>query len=135
MRVIAGRAEGLMLASVFLAIAALLVIAGAAEAQAQKRVALVIGNDAYQSLSRLNNPALDADRLAVLLEANGFEVLKCDGQRPGCFDLTREALQDALDTLQDKAKGADLALVFYSGHGMRGADGDVLAPINMEVVS
>ena len=108
---------------------------GSAQADPPKRVALVVGNDGYRSLSPLHNPALDARTLATILDANGFVVIKCDGQRPGCFDLTREGLLDALDKLRERADGAELALVFYSGHGMETkADGNVLAPVDMEVV-
>jgi uncharacterized caspase-like protein len=99
-------------------IASALVIAGVDQAVADGRIALVVGNNAYQSLSTLANPSADAGGLARLLSENGFEVLSCDGQRPGCFDLTREGLQDALETLTDKAKGKEVALVFFSGHGM-----------------
>ena len=106
-----------MLAIIFTAIAALLLMVVSADATAPRRVALVVGNGGYQSLSPLHNPALDARTLANILDANGFDVLKCDDQRPGCFDLTREGLLDVLDRLRDKAEGADLALVFYSGHG------------------
>jgi uncharacterized caspase-like protein len=116
-----------------------LVIVGASSlafaelATAAGRVALVVGNDAYQSLSTLANPGADARHLADLLSANDFEVLSCDGKRPGCFDARREDLQDALEALTAKAKGKDLALVFFSGHGMQGPDGNVLAPVDMRV--
>src|SRR5215831_19219591 len=100
---------------------------------ADGRVALVVGNNAYQSLSTLANPGTDAGRLGKLLSENGFEVLSCDGQRLGCFDLTREGLQDALEALTEKGKGKEVAIVFFSGHGMQGPDGNVLAPIYMRV--
>lgn len=90
-------------------------------AWSEKRVALVIGNQNYSSLAQLYNPAADAQSLATLLAANGFDVISCDGgQHIGCFDLKREGFLDALDTLKDKSSDADLALVFYSGHGMEG---------------
>src|SRR5262245_57746837 len=122
------------------AIAALLLAAAPAAAQSPKRVALVIGNDTYQSLTRLNNPRLDAGRLSGILAASGFDVISCDGRRPGCFDLTRATLLDALETLERKAQGAELALVFYAGHGMQlsrgkvqdGASSNVLAPVDLE---
>src|SRR5262245_54478766 len=115
--------------------------AAQAPAQSPRRVALVIGNDSYQSLTRLSNPRLDAGRLAAILDANSFDVIRCDGQRLGCFDLTRADLLDALDKLKRKARGADLAFVFYAGHGMqppRTRDNselpsNLLAPIDLEV--
>jgi hypothetical protein len=54
-------------------IAALCIGAAPAAGQSPKRVALMIGNDAYQSLSHLDNPRLDAGRLAGILAANGFD--------------------------------------------------------------
>src|SRR5262245_62159355 len=101
-----------------LAIVGAVILAALTQARADGRVALVVGNDAYRSLSPLANPGADARALARVLAANGFEVLSCDGKEPGCFDLTREGLQDALEVLADKAKGKELALVFFSGHGM-----------------
>ena len=116
-----------------ISIVGLVLAASGGVAVAAGRVALVVGNGAYQSLATLANPSADAGELGRALSANGFEVLSCDGKRRGCFDLTREGLQDALETLTHKAKGKDLALVFFSGHGMEGADGNVLAPIDMRV--
>jgi uncharacterized caspase-like protein len=115
-------------------VSALVMLTATVRADVPRRVALVIGNQAYQSLSTLANPRLDAGKLAELLAANGFDVMSCDGQRPGCFDLKRADLQDALETFRDKASGAELALVFYAGHGMEGSNGNVLAPIDMEVI-
>src|SRR5262245_48109212 len=113
----------------------MLLITAPANAQAPRRVALVIGNDTYQVLTPLSNPRLDAGRLAATLAGNGFEVISCDGKRPGCFDLTRAQMLDALDALERTANGADLALIFYAGHGMETArDGNVLAPVDMEVL-
>jgi uncharacterized caspase-like protein/predicted negative regulator of RcsB-dependent stress response len=116
-----------------ISIVSVVLAASAGAGAAAGRVALVVGNSAYQSLATLANPSADAGELARVLSANGFEVLSCDDQRPGCFDLTREGLQDAIETLTHKAKGKDLALMFFSGHGMEGADGNVLAPIDMRV--
>ena len=57
-----------------------------------KRVALVIGNNAYKELHALGNPGADAESLAEMLAGRGFDTISCDGKRPGCFDLTREGL-------------------------------------------
>jgi hypothetical protein len=99
-------------------------------AWAEKRVALVIGNQTYVNLGPLSNPVSDAGSLATLLAANGFDVISCDGHRRGCFDLNREGFLDALETLRDKSGGADFVLVFYTGHGMEGPEGNVLTPID-----
>jgi tetratricopeptide (TPR) repeat protein len=122
-----------MLAWILSVVVALLLAAAPVTAEEQRRVALVIGNDTYKSLAPLDNPTHDAGRLAALLDASGFDVVRCDGERLGCFNLSRDGLEDALHALRRKAKGAELALVFYAGHGMEGSGGNVLAPIDMEV--
>ncbi|MDP3899173.1 MAG: caspase family protein [Mesorhizobium sp.] len=104
-----------------------------APAAAGSRVALVIGNAAYDNLSPLGNPVADASRMADMLAANGFDVMSCDGARRGCFDLSRSDLLDALDEFRDKAEGADLALAFYAGHGMQTDSGNVIAPTDIEL--
>src|SRR5215470_4348909 len=122
-----------MRAAIVCVVTALLLTTAPAHAVSPKRVALVIGNATYRSLALLGNPRLDAGRLAALLDANGFDVVRCDGQHPGCFDLDRNGLEDALEAFRKKADGADLALAFYAGHGMEGRDGNVLAPVDMEI--
>ncbi len=115
---------------------AVILIAGLAAtvaAHAEKRVALVIGNNAYEHLSPLNNPIVDAARMAGILQANGFDVMSCAGDKPGCFDLDRSGMTDALEDFGYEARDADVALVFYAGHGMQTARGNVLAPVNMEL--
>src|SRR6476620_3490866 len=99
---------------VLAALAAILLMATTAEA---RRVALVICQNAYPGsfsatigLPRLANPGRDARGIAELLGRHGFEVLSCDGTRPGCFDLNRVGLLAALSKLEDSAKGADMAL-------------------------
>lgn len=102
-------------------------------AGAASRVALVIGNNKYENLSSLNNPGSDAARLAKLLDGHGFEVMTCEGDELGCFDLGRSDLRDALEDFEDEADGADVALFFYAGHGLQTAEGNVLAPIDMKI--
>jgi tetratricopeptide (TPR) repeat protein len=102
-----------------------------------RRVALVIGQNAYSGgtaasvgLPALGNPARDAGRMAKLLEQHGFEVIACDGKTPGCFDLDRVRLLGALKRLEQRAAGADLALVFFAGHGLASEEGNILAPVD-----
>ncbi|MGO9172280.1 MAG: caspase family protein [Rhodomicrobium sp.] len=118
---------------VFLACIFLFGCIAAAGAAPDKRVALVIGNEAYdplRALHRLVNPGFDAQSLAQVLAQHGFDVISCDGKRPGCFDLTRDGLTAAIKQLAAKSQGAGLAFVFYAGHGMQAAEGNVLAPLD-----
>ena len=103
-----------------------------------KRVALVIGNDAYdgatspKGLTKLDNPVRDAHAIAVLLEKHGFAVTSG-------YDLDRDRFARMLQGFARTAAGADTALVFYAGHGMEVIDPNqldifnVLAPTNAEI--
>lgn len=80
----------------------------------EKRVALVIGNSNYQ-ISPLKNPVNDATDIAAKLRNLGFQVtLKTD--------LTHYGFDNTLKNFENQAKGSEIALVFYAGHGME-ADG------------
>jgi uncharacterized caspase-like protein len=83
----------------------------AAPAHAEKRVALVIGNAAYRNVSALLNPRNDANDIAASLTRLNFSVSKVID---GTFDDMRRAL---LQFGRD-AVGADMAVIYYSGHGM-----------------
>src|SRR5262245_4844610 len=98
-----------------------------------RRVALVIGQNAYSGLQALDNPARDAARMAQLLDKHGFEVIACDGKTPGCFNLDRNRVLDALAKLEQRAAGADLALVFFAGHGLASDEGNILAPLEAKL--
>ena len=124
----------------FLSLLALLLCAVAPAAAQSRRVALVVGQDAYpdsdtaaKGLPRLDNSRLDARRMAALLAKAGFDVISCDGKSPGCFDLDGRGLARALGLLRGKAAGADLALVYFAGHGMATEQGNILAPTDARV--
>jgi len=126
-----------MLIRIVLSLLALALQVHAAEA---KRVALVVGQNAYPGgrsatvgLSPLDNSRNDAAAVSALLERHGFEVLSCDGRRRGCFDLSRQALVTALDRLEKAADDADLALIYFAGHGMQSDEGNILAPTDARV--
>src|SRR5262249_1167087 len=78
-----------------------------ADAWAQKRVALVIGNSAYQHAARLPNPANDASAVAKLIKDIGFYVAHF-----------RRDLRRAIREFAQQARGADIAIVYYAGHGI-----------------
>ena len=61
--------------SLFALILAMALVCSANSALAQKRVALVIGNSAYQNAPRLANPARDADAVAKMFRTAGFDVV------------------------------------------------------------
>jgi uncharacterized caspase-like protein len=83
-----------------------------ADAWAQKRVALIIGNSAYQHAARLPNPSNDASAIAKLIKDIGFDAV--DFRR----DLVGTDLRRAIREFSQQARGADIAIVFYAGHGI-----------------
>ncbi|MEE9375566.1 MAG: caspase family protein [Rhizobiaceae bacterium] len=92
------------------------------------RVALVIGNSNYTNASSLPNPVNDADDLAQKLEGMGFEVLKLK-------NLGFQAMRLALRDFSAKAAGADVALIFYAGHGMEVNKHNYLVPVDAVLAS
>ena len=84
----------------------------AVDARAERRVALVIGNSAYNSAAALRNPRNDAGDMAETLKKFGFEVTLGLGLDQGQFAGTIEKFARTLD-------GADVALFFYAGHGLQ----------------
>lgn len=81
-------------------------------AWATKRVALVIGNSSYQNVPLLPNPANDAAAIAATLKGAGFDVV--DSR----LNLAASDMRRALRDFADQARDADIALVYYAGHGI-----------------
>jgi hypothetical protein len=81
-------------------------------ALAEKRVALVMGNSAYQSVNRLTNPANDSGAMSETLKNAGFDVVEFRR------DLKVNEMRRALRDFSDRVSDADVAVVYYAGHGM-----------------
>jgi uncharacterized caspase-like protein len=81
-------------------------------AWATKRVALVVGNSSYQNAPLLPNPANDAAAIAATLKGAGFDVV--DSR----LNLAATDMRRALREFADQARNADIALVYYAGHGI-----------------
>ena len=104
----------------------LLLSAWAPVAAEGKRVALIVGMGEYQHLSSLTNPVPDAKAIAAELRDHGFEVSEN-------YNLTRADLLDALEAFKRQAAGAEVALIYYAGHGMEVEGKNVIAPVDMEI--
>src|SRR5436305_11470655 len=89
-----------------------------ARTSAGRRVALVIGNADYADYGRLAHPAADARAIAKTLDGLGFEIIR-DHDSLAWIDASRENIERGLGALQERAKGADAALVYYAGHGFQ----------------
>ena len=97
-------------------------------ASAENRMALVIGQSAYKSVTALPNPANDAKAMAQLLTDSGFEVSQA-------ADLTQSDMRAAVSDFAGKvaAKGPDtVALVFYAGHGIQVDGENFLIPTDID---
>jgi hypothetical protein len=95
-----------------IACAVMMMCADIAPGHADKRAALVIGNSTYQHAGRLANPASDAAAFANLLKASGFEVVE---QRS---DVGLVEMRRAIGDFAETARDADVAVVYYAGHGI-----------------
>ncbi len=100
------------------------VVCGEGPALAEKRVALVIGNSNYAKVAPLGNPANDAGLMAETFKAAGFDAV--DLRR----DLNVADMRRALKDFFDKSSGADIAVVFYAGHGIEMDGINYLIPVD-----
>jgi hypothetical protein len=98
------------------------------QASAAARVALVIGNGAYQNVAQLPNPPRDASDVADSFTRLGFTVTKA-------IDATGDAMRHALIEFGHAADGADMAVVFYAGHGMEIGGDNWLIPVDARLLS
>lgn len=106
-----------------LAIVTLLSTGALAQEKALKGVALVIGQSNYASLAPLPNPANDALSIAALLGDLGFDV-------DTLMDADAAGLSVAVAKFEEDAAGADVALVYYSGHGVEAGGENFLVPVD-----
>ncbi|SDT00985.1 caspase family protein [Bradyrhizobium canariense] len=110
-----------------LMIAAFLMCASlSSAAHAEKRVALVIGNSAYQAVPALPNPANDARLMSDTLLSLGFFVVGGGAQ----IDLDKSGFDGALQKFSTELTGADVALFYYAGHGVETHGLNYLVPVD-----
>ena len=91
-----------------------------------KRVALVIGNGAYAHAITLPNPPADGKLVADTLRSAGFSVIEGS-------DLDKAGMTKLLDQFTEAAYDADIALVFYAGHGLQVDGRNYLIPVDAEL--
>jgi len=103
-----------------------ILIAGLSAARAETRVALVVGNADYTHAPDLATPKNDAADMTALLKSLGFEVI-------GSADLDDKSMAEALTRFGDAAAAADVALFFYTGHGLQVGGESYFVPIDGRV--
>ena len=109
------------------ALAAAALLAVCQPAFAEKRVALVLGNSAYRNVPQLANPVNDSTRIAETLKAAGFDFV--DSRRDLAAADTRRALRD----FADRARDADIAVVYYAGHGIEVDGANYMIPVDAKL--
>lgn len=96
-------------------------------ALADRRVALVVGNSAYQNVGRLTNPTNDATAIATIFKNAHFDVV--ESRR----DLSTVEMRRTLRDFANKARDADVAVVYYAGHGIEVDGTNYLIPIDAQL--
>ena len=95
---------------------------------AANRVALVIGNSAYEKVPLLPNPTPDSAAIANSLGRLGFTVTRLDNG-------TASAMRKSIVEFGRAAEGSEMAVVFYAGHGMEVGGENWLIPVDAELRS
>jgi hypothetical protein len=104
------------------------VLTSPASAQAHRRVALVVGNSAYQHTTPLTNPKNDANDIGAALRKHGFEVVQG-------FDLDKAAFDRKIRAFAEMLPGASAAVFFYAGHGLQVGGQNYLVPIDATLIT
>ena len=94
----------------------------------QRRLALVIGNDDYQKVSKLKKAVNDADAMAGELKAAGFAVVQY-------HNLDYQDMVKAVESFANRVNGGDQVVVFFAGHGVQIKTGGYLLPVDIEAGS
>ena len=96
-------------------------------ALAEKRVALVIGNSDYQNVAPLTNPANDAAAIAAILTKAGFDTVDAKS------NLTGIEMKRTLREFGNKVRDADVAVIYYAGHGIELDGTNYLIPVDAKL--
>ena len=103
---------------------AVIVLAFAVPAHAEKRVALVVGNNDYKNVPKLQKAVNDARTMGDTLKKLGFTVMVAENQ-------TRQAFSQTLLAFDNAVEPGDTAFFFYAGHGFEIAGQNFLLPTDV----
>ena len=115
--------------TVFSLALSLLPFAGGEAFAAERRVALVIGNSSYIHAPALDNPVNDVTAVSVMLEGAGFQVVETRN------NLDNTAMRRAIREFSAMTRDADVAVVFYAGHGLEVDGTNYLIPTDARLAS
>ncbi len=97
---------------------------GLAAPASAKRVALVIGNDDYAQVAKLQKAVNDARAIGATLGALGFDVLRAE-------NVSRREMNRQLQLFASQLETGDEALFFFAGHGVEIAGRNYLLPVDI----
>lgn len=103
----------------------LLGLSGQLFAVAERRVALVIGNNSYQNLPKLEKAVNDANAVAAELKKVGFEVAAYN-------NIGQKKMNQAINEFAQKVSGGGVGVFFYAGHGVQIDNQNYLIPVDMD---
>ena len=103
----------------------LLGLAGQLATAAERRVALVIGNNNYQNLPALQKAVNDANAVAAELKKIGFEVASYN-------DIGQKKMNQAINEFAQNVSGGGIGVFFYAGHGVQIDNQNYLIPVDMD---
>jgi uncharacterized caspase-like protein len=123
--------EDIMMSRIFAGFAALCLFAATAiSAQAEPRIALVVGNSNYgKEIGALPNPVNDAAAMATALQQTGFTVIKVT-------DADQKKMKRAIRDFGEKLSEAGpqaTGLFFYAGHGVQVKGMNYLVPLGADI--
>jgi hypothetical protein len=98
-------------------------------AWADKRVALIVGNSTYQTVPQLPNPARDASAIAKMFKDAGFETVDVQ------LNVGNLEFKRAIRKFEAAADQADIAVVYYAGHGLEIGGTNYLIPVDARLAS
>src|SRR6516164_6334004 len=96
---------------------------------AERRVALIIGNSAYQNAPILPNPERDARGIADMFQKSGYDVVTT------AFNVGNLDFKRAIEKFEDTVTDADIAVIYYAGHGLNIHGTNYLIPIDAKLAS
>jgi Caspase domain len=100
--------------------------ATASLAAKERRVALVVGNSAYQHTAELKNPKNDAADVAAQFRRLGFDVVEA-------YDADKRSLERAIRSFAQSLSGADVGVFYYAGHGLQVGGLNYIVPVDAKL--
>jgi formylglycine-generating enzyme required for sulfatase activity len=101
-------------------------VEGDAPVGTERRIALVVGNRDYLKMNVLRNPLNDASDMAQALQKLGFEVITVT-------NADYRALTGAVNRFKGQLSRSDVALFYYSGHGLSYGGKNYLMPVDADI--